>query len=150
MRAYLAMARQLSALEPVSAIVVLASGVYLASVASFWTVGWVQVAMAFWVVNAAVAGALVHPAMGRVAEALSSSPDGPVGADLHALRWSGRWSIGGDLLLADDAAMLWLMVIQPGLAGSLMVVAIVNVAIGAARVMHSRGHAAYPRPVARA
>lgn len=49
--------------------------------------------------------------------------DTSVGQHLNALRWSPRRSFGGDLILANDAAMLYVMTLKPGLAGSLLVVA---------------------------
>ena len=85
----------------------LASGVYLTSAANFWTQGWVQVAVAFWVVNAVVAATIVKPAIGLLASRTAASPDGPVGQDLDALRRSPRWLFGGDVLMANDAAMLY-------------------------------------------
>jgi uncharacterized membrane protein len=133
LRAYLAIGRPLLVLEPASAMFVLASGVYLTSVANFWSLGWVQVAVAFWLVNAVVAATLVKPAISRVAAETSTAADGPVGPQLDALRWTPRWSLGGDALLANDAAMLYLMVMQPGLAGSLLVVLVANLAVAAAR-----------------
>lgn len=132
-RAYLAIGRSLLMLEPVSAAAVLASGVYLTSVAHFWTQGWVQVAVAFWVVNAVVAATLVKPAIGGVASRAAASPDGPVGQDLDALRRSPRWFFGGDVLMANDAAMLYLMTMKPELVGSLLAVAAANVVVAAAR-----------------
>jgi hypothetical protein len=78
--------------------------------------------MAAWVVNAVVAAALVKPAIGRVALGAAATA-GAVGEGLHALRWSPRWSAGGDVLLANDVAILFLMVAKPGLGASLFTVA---------------------------
>jgi hypothetical protein len=133
LRAYLSLQRPLLVLEPVSAMAVLASGVYLASVAGFWTLGWVQVATVSWVVNAAVAGAVVKPAINRIAAAAAAAA-GPVREDLDALRRSSRWSLGGDLLMASDASMLYLMTMKPDLAGSLLVVAVAFLAVPAAHL----------------
>jgi hypothetical protein len=133
MRAYLAIGRPLLTLEPVSAAVVLASGVYLTSVANFWAQGWVQVAVAFWVVNAVVAATIVKPAIGLLASRVAASPDEPVGQDLDALRQSSRWLVGGDVLMANDAAMLYLMTMKPELVGSLLTVAAATVVVSAAR-----------------
>lgn len=135
MRAYLGIGRPLPLLEPASALVVLATGVYLTGVASFWSQGWVQVAIAFWLVNSAVAGGMVKPVIRRVVAQAATLPDGPVGQHLDALRWSARWSIGGDLLLANDAAMLYLMTMKPGLAESLLVVAAANVVVAGVRAI---------------
>jgi hypothetical protein len=133
MRAYLAIGRPLMVLEPASALVVLASGVYLASVANFWAQGWVQVSVAFWLVNSVVAGTVVKPAISRVAAQAAIAADGPLGQHLDALRWSPRWSIGADLITANDAAMLYVMTMKPGLAGSLLVVAATILFVAAAR-----------------
>jgi uncharacterized membrane protein len=133
LRAFLAIGRPLLVLEPAAALVVLASGVYLTSVAHFWALGWVQVAVAFWLVNTAVAAAVVKPAIGRVAAEAASAEDRAVGPRLDALRWSPRWSFGGDLLMANDAAMLFLMTMKPGLGGSLLAVAAANALVLVAR-----------------
>ena len=141
LRAALAIGRPLQALEPGSAVVVLVTGLYLTRVADFWSLGWVQVAVAAWLVNAGVAGAVVQPAVKAVAGQAAIAPDGPVGPHLDALRWSRHWSIGGDVLLANDAAMLWLMTMQPDLAGSLLAVAGVMVGVAGARaIRHAWGH----------
>ena len=89
--------------------------------------------VAFWLVNSAVAAAMVKPAIGRVAAEASMAADGPVGPQLDALRWAPRWSFGGDALLANDAAVLYLMVMKPELVGSLLVVLVANLAVVAAR-----------------
>jgi hypothetical protein len=135
MRAYLAVGRPLLLLEPASALIVLASGIYLTNAASFWSQGWLQVAVVLWIVNAAAAGAIVKPALSRLAASTVTSEDLPVGRDLDALRWSTRWSVGGDLLLANDVAVLYLMTVKPEWAGALMVVAGTNLAVVAARAM---------------
>jgi uncharacterized membrane protein len=132
MRAYLAIGRPLLVIEPAAALIVVATGIYLTSVANFWTQGWVQVAVACWLLNSTVAGVMVKPAMNRVAAAATAA-DGPIGDHLDALRWSRRWSFGGDALMANDGAMLYLMTMKPALAGSLLVVIGVNLAVAAVR-----------------
>jgi hypothetical protein len=135
-RAVVAVGRPLLVLEPVAALLVLGSGLYLTSALRFWTLGWVQVAMAAWLVNAAVAAALVKPAIGRVAAGVAATA-GVVGEGLHALRWSPRWSAGGDVLLANDAAILFLMVAKPGLGASLFTLAGANALVVATRMVVS-------------
>jgi hypothetical protein len=136
MRATLAVGRPLLVLEPVAALLVLGSGLYLTNALRFWTLGWVQVAMVAWLVNLVVAGALVKPAIGRVAGGAAATA-GAVDPGLHALRWSPRWSAGGDVLLANDAAILFLMVAKPGLGASLLTVAGANALVVATRVAAS-------------
>ena len=132
-RAYLSIGRPLLAFEPAAAVVVLATGVYLTSAAQFWAVSWVQVAAVFWLVNALVAGTIVKPVTNRLADAAAAAADDPVGPHLDALRRSATWTLGGDVLMANDAAMLYLMVMKPGLTGSLVAVGVINVAVAAAR-----------------
>jgi uncharacterized membrane protein len=132
-RAYLAIARPLLVLEPAAAIVLLVTGVYLTSVASFWSQGWVQVSVAAWFVNAALAGTMVKPAIGRTAAAATAATGSEVGQDLNILRWSDRWSIAGDVLLANDAAVLYLMTMKPGVGDSLVLVVGANLALIAVR-----------------
>ena len=134
-RAFVSIGRPLAVLEPVSAVIVLVSGIYLTSVANFWALGWVQVATAFWIVNAAVAGAMVKPAIDRIAAAAATAADGPVTGQLDALRRSPRWAYGGDLLMVNDAAMLYVMVMKPELAGSLIAVAGTILAVMAVRTI---------------
>jgi hypothetical protein len=139
MRAYLALGRPLLVLEPASALVVLATGIYLTSVANFWAQGWVQAAVGFWLVNAVVAGTVVKPAIQSVGAEAATAADGPVGQHLDALRRSPRWMFGGDLLMANDAAMLYVMTMKPALTPSLLVVAVAILVVAAVR---ARGHGA--------
>ena len=133
LRAYLTIGRPLLVLEPVSAIVILATGVYLTSAANFWDLGWVQVAVAAWLLNLGAAVTMVKPAISRIAAAATASQDGEVGHHLNAMRWSDRWSIGGDVLLANDAAALYLMTMKPDLAGALVIVVVANLVVSGAR-----------------
>jgi len=116
-------------------LVVLASGIYLTSVANFWAQGWVLAAIAFWLVNAVVAGVVVKPVIGHVVAAAATATDGPVDLHLDTFRRSSRWSVGGDVLMANDIAMLYVMTMKPDLAGSLLAVAGTILAIGAVRVI---------------
>jgi hypothetical protein len=134
LRAFLAIGRPMAVLSPLAAVLLLASGVYLASIAHFWTLGWIQVATAFWIVNCVVAVAVVKPAIGRVA-AEATSATTSIGPDLDRLRWSRAWTWGVDLLAANDAAVLYLMTAKPGLGGSLAIVILANIAVAGGRVV---------------
>jgi hypothetical protein len=78
---------------------------------------------------------MVKPALARLSADMASAFDGPVEHRLDMLRWSRRWSFGGDLLMANDAAVLYLMVMQPGLGGSLLIVSAANLGVAAVRAM---------------
>jgi hypothetical protein len=125
LRAYLSLGRPLLVLEPAAALLVLASGIYLTPLWG-WSLGWIQVAIGLWVVNGVVAAGLVHPAHKRIAQAAAGAGDQQVDPRLHALRSSPRWLIGGGVLMANDAAVLFLMVAKPGLALSLATAAGLN------------------------
>ena len=133
LRAYLKIGRPLLILEPASAIVILVTGAYLTTVANFWALGWVQVSLVAWFVNAVVAASMVKPAINRISVAAASPADDAVGHHLHALRWSDRWSIGGDMLLANDAASLCVMTLKPEWTGALALVIIANIVVSGVR-----------------
>lgn len=149
LRAFLEVGRPMSVLSPVAAVVLLASGIYLATVGRFWTLGWVQVATAFWVVNSALAGLVVRPAIDRVAAAASDATDRSIGERLDAARWSSGWSLGVDAMAANDAAILYLMTMKPGFAGSLAVVLVANLAVAGVRFMFSAPRPAVPEVAVR-
>lgn len=133
--ALLTVGRPMAVISPLAALALLASGVYMASVARMWTLGWVQVATVFWVVNCVVAIAVVKPAIGRVASEAAASSTGVIGPELDRLRWSIAWTRGVDLLAANDAAVLYLMTLKPGLGGSLAVVILANIAVAGGRLV---------------
>jgi hypothetical protein len=135
MRAYLSIGHPLLMLEPISALVILATGVYLTNISAYWNEGWVQVPAALWLVNAAFAGALVKPAIRRIADQAAAASDDLVGHELDTLRWSRRWSFGGDMLMANDAVALYLMSMKPALAESLLIVVAVNILVAATRAI---------------
>jgi len=135
LRAFLAIGRPMAVISPLAALALLGSGAYLASVAHFWRLGWVQVATVFWVVNCVVAVAVVKPAVARIAAEAAASSAAAIGPDLDRLRWSRAWTLGVDLLAANDAAVLYLMTLKPGLGGSLAVVILANVVVGGGRLI---------------
>lgn len=138
LRAQLAVGRPMAVVSPIAALILLGSGVYLTSIGRFWSLGWVQVATAFWVVNSVVAVALVRPAIQRVAAEAARGTELAIGPRLDALRWSRSWTVGGDLLAVNDAAMLYLMTVKPSLGGSLTIVIVANLVVAGGRAMFGR------------
>ncbi|NIP79710.1 MAG: hypothetical protein GWM90_11040 [Gemmatimonadetes bacterium] len=134
LRAYLAIGRPMARLSPVAAMLVLATGIYLASVGRFWALGWVQASTAFWLINSIVAVAVVRRAVDRLDEEVSATTDAVVGSGLDRLRWAPAWSWGPDLVAANDAVMLALMTLRPSLGGSLLLFVLTNVAVAGGRV----------------
>jgi len=130
-RTLLALGRPLSIMNPMSALTLMGTGVYLSSVGRWWATPWVLVALVMWVVNTFIARAAVGGTVERLAEHLASG-DGPMTVEADALRNSTAWTIGGDLLVAHDLGSLLLMTLKPSLAPSLWVMAL---AVGVVLVM---------------
>jgi uncharacterized membrane protein len=134
LRLWLGFGKRFSVINPVSSLVLLGSGVYLASVGSWWSSAWVQLAIGLWIVNAALAATVVKPAMARIAKAALRSSDGPVTAELDGLRRSPRWGVTSDVLLASDVGVLYLMVSKPGYIKSLVVILLAHLVLQAGGV----------------
>jgi uncharacterized membrane protein len=134
-RSYVNISRPLHLLEPLSALLVLLTGIYLTSVASFWTQGWVQIAVVCWIANSIIASVFVNPVLGRLATTPALPFDATIPPELEAVRRSPRWIASGDALMANDMAMVWLMTIKPDLVGSLLAVAFSNAAAISWRAM---------------
>lgn len=129
LRTFLSFGKPLEVINPMSAILVMATGAYLSSVAHWWTLGWIQVSVAVWVANSVVARAVVTPALHLLTRESADAADGPIPEVLDAMRWSPRWSHGTDMLLANDVATLFLMTVRPGLPGSVAVVLVANAVV---------------------
>lgn len=133
LRAFLEIGRPMARLSPVAALLVLATGVYLATVGRFWTLGWVQASIAIWLVNSVLAVAVVRRAVDRLQREVSVTTE-TVGPGLDELRWAREWSWGLDMMAANDAVMLAIMTLKPSLGGSLLLLLLANGAVAGGRV----------------
>ncbi len=113
--------------NPLVALVLLASGVYLGTV-GWWTQPWFLVALGAWFASSFIAGFLVKRTAGLTMEAAMKAGEGSVPPHVDALRRSAAWTFGAQSLLANDLAMLYIMMNKPGLVGSLAAVAVANIA----------------------
>ncbi len=134
LRGWLDFGRRSSKWNPVAALVLLGSGVYLGSV-GWWSEPWFFVALAAWVLNATLAGAIVGRTAAALGQAAAPGGEAPVPPEVDALRRSRGWALAHDAMLANDLAILWIMLAKPGLVGSvgLLVVALVA-ALGLSRL----------------
>lgn len=143
LRAVLSLGAPLRVINPAAALALLGTGVYLTSLLHWWTLAWVQMGATIWVVNVLVAGRVVGPHMGRLA-AEAVGRDGPVTGTADGLRWAGRWTVGSSVLMANDAAVILIMVLKPALGASLLFVASANVlllgGLGLLSAARARGH----------
>ena len=129
-RQLLLVTRRITRWDPAAAVVVLASGVYLGA-AGWWTEGWFYLSIAAWIANLLLAVFIVDRL--RAAWLLATEhPDGPELLALDAGRRSARWNGALASMGANDVAMIFLMVMKPGLSGALAFVEVER--IGAAGV----------------
>jgi uncharacterized membrane protein len=125
LRAVLSLGAPLRILNPATALALLGTGVYLASLLHWWALAWVRMGATIWIVNVLIAAWVVGPHMGRLA-AETVGRDGPVTGTADRLRWAARWTVGSGVLMANDVAVILIMVLKPALGASLLIVAAAN------------------------
>jgi hypothetical protein len=135
LRAYLGVGSRMAPISPVAALLVLATGLYLTGAIGAWSLGWVQISMALWLANSVVAVRLVKPAVAKVLAASSEASDTSMGPRLDGMRWSAGWTWGVDILATNDAVILCIMVLKPGLPGSVAVLVLAHAAVVAGRMV---------------
>jgi hypothetical protein len=118
LRGWLAFARSSAAANPLSAMVLLATGVFLGWEGGWWRGGWFQVAVALFVVNGFYAARKAEGAGAELGKAAATTPSGPISEAVDEIRWSARLDLPTDLLLANDVAALFIMFTKPGLLGA--------------------------------
>jgi uncharacterized membrane protein len=129
LRLWLSFGRPFKTIDPVSSLTLVASGAYLATAGDWWAHAWVQAALALWISNTAIAAGVQNPAIERLATAARKTPAGPVTAQLDALRSNRRWSATANTLLANDLAVLYLMVSKAGYAAAIVAVTVAQAAV---------------------
>lgn len=131
-----ALLQRAARVSPAAPLVLLITGSYLAS-AGFWSAPWVWAAVVLFVVSSALAVGVVGREAGRLNAVAASAGQEPVTAEADLLRWSPRWEIAANVLLANDLVALFLMTNKPGLLGSIALP--VLAALGAAAACRMRG-----------
>jgi hypothetical protein len=115
--------------------VVLASGVYLAR--GRWAEAWLVAAAILFGVNTVLALGMMDAAGVRPAR-LTAARVGPVCPSVERLRRSRRSERAGDAVLANDVALLFLMVVQPKLSLALAAIALSSASALAAVALRRR------------
>src|SRR5690606_28979677 len=136
LRGILQLARRLASLNPLAAAVVLGTGVYLGSL-GWWKAPWFHVGLVVFLVSSTVAATVIKPFAMKLGAAMNGSA-GAMTPDLDSLRWSLRWDLAADALLANDLALLFLMLAKPPLAESIGAVSLLNVVLLAHRLIRRR------------
>jgi hypothetical protein len=102
-----------------STLVVLASGIYLASTMSVWELGWVKLAVPT-LVAVAIAGAIVGPRRARLSAAIAKGA-GPLPESLVAQLGHPLMMASWRLRFALLAGLLFEMTVEPDLRGAVIV-----------------------------
>lgn len=137
LRRWLAFARRSSRLNSLAAPALLLTGIYLGWDGDFRQ-PWFIVGVAAWAVNAVVAVRGVEGQLHRIASAIASLPDVPVGAAVEELRWSRRWDAAADTVLANDLAILYVMMNGSGAAECVTALALSNALVHGIAAMWRR------------
>jgi uncharacterized membrane protein len=122
LRLYLDIARRAAQANPVAALAVLGTGLYLGS-AGWWSTGWFYVALGLWLLNSALAVAVVKRAAAALGGAVARTGDGPITADLDSLRRATGWTVAAEAMRAVDLSMLYVMFQKPSAVESCLVAA---------------------------
>ncbi|MCC7383370.1 MAG: DUF2269 family protein [Deltaproteobacteria bacterium] len=138
LRSWLDFARRSARANPVAAMLLLGTGLYLGS-AGWWSAPWFAAASVLFVINSAFAARVVAAESMRLGRAAAVLPDGAVPDHLDRLRWSLRWDTAADVLVACDVATLFLMTNKPTGAVTLATAALAISAVAGRRWLRRRG-----------
>lgn len=133
---WLRFARDSARLNPLAALLLLATGIWLGS--GRWSEGWLQVACALFVVSSALAVGVVKGTGQRLAALAASADDAAISPAVDALRRSPRWTLAASLIIANQVCSLLLMYAQPGLLSSVAVTVAANAGVLALRALRDR------------
>lgn len=126
-RRIVALEGRMSRSNPLVALVLLGTGIYLGS-AGWWYFGWFYLSIALWVVNSLLAARVVGPWAGALAAATAEG-QGRVSSRIDALRRSKTVSVAAQVMLANDIGLLFVMMNKPSLVASAAVLAALNAAL---------------------
>ena len=101
-----------------AAVLVLASGVYMTLAGWSFAQSWIAVAIVLFVANGALAMSVVDPHVKKLLAAADEAADGPPDRDLTDLLHDARVVGALRIVVGIDVAIIFLMVNQPGWAGS--------------------------------
>lgn len=121
-RQWAAFARRATRLNPPAALAVLATGIWLGS-AGWWSAGWFYVSIAVWLATSLLAVLVVH----RTEEILEKAAEaGTAPEALDPIRFAAKWDVATASMLANDFAIIWIMMQKPSTAVALGVLGAAN------------------------
>jgi hypothetical protein len=112
------------------------TGLYLAFAGDWWGSGWLEVSLILFVLAGVGALGFLEPAAKRLVAAADAAPDGPVGADLEALRHDRRTTVVESFLLPGDLTIVFLMTNKPGFTGAFTAMAVAALAGAVLLALH--------------
>lgn len=129
LRTLTAVSKKIDVVITPATLLILASGLYMVARHGddggiHWTSGWVDVAIGIFLLMSVLGPTVEAGHAKRLLQAVQGLPDGPVPADLDALRRSPLATHVSLFGAAQIVTFLYLMSNKPGLAGSLVAVAI--------------------------
>ena len=124
LRTWLGFAGRAKRFNPLSAIVLLVTGIALGS-AGWWTSGWFYVSVVAWVMNSALAGGVIKRLMMVLARTAATSD--AITTEIERMRRSRALALAENALLANDVVILFVMMSKPELATSVALLTGANV-----------------------
>ena len=112
------------------AVVVLATGVYLAFAGDWWGAGWPVVSLVLFALGGAAATVLVDPRVARLRTAMRELPDGLVTPEMGIRLVDPTLRLAGSVLVGADLTIVLLMTNKPGWTGA-VTAAVVGLTLGA-------------------
>lgn len=138
---WLGYARQAGSINPMAAMVLLASGIYLGT-QGWWKAGWFMVGVAVWVANLLLASQMIQKLAQRIGQTAASLPGEALSREVDELRWTARWDVAAEIMLANDLATLFIMTNKTGLLESIAIVLLANAALVAFALQRRRSRLA--------
>jgi len=106
--------------------------------------GWFYLSIVGWVANAFLAGKVVKPWAGSLMSAAAAAGEGRVPPGIDAIRRSTNLAVAAQVMLANDIALLFIMMNKPTTLGSIAVLAVVNAVLVALTLVPRRGGSPVP------
>lgn len=136
LRSWLSLTQASGRIDPIAAMVLLATGIYL-GVQGWWNTGWFVASVGLWLVNSLYGARTTGRALGHLAEACAKAGGEQLSAEIDSLRRSRSLELAADVMLGGDLAVLFLMTNKPGPVGSLVTVVLAQAIVHALRWVHS-------------
>lgn len=124
LRAATALSRLALAIDPLSSLAVVVTGLYFVITAWGWSVAWINVALASFALITLLAPVLQGRRFLAIQRAVDRTPDGPVPEDLRRLIQDPVLQISVQSVLPLATGLLALMVLKPMLVGAILIMGI--------------------------